>query len=236
MSIIPTVEDHPDGTRRSQFTTSAIIATTTTATLTPKVLGTFYTGGYESLVVMTSAQGSGAGWVYTFKWYADEAKAIPIGQMNLRTLSAIPVNAQVPNRGPWCEVSVTTNLVAAKSFTIAIVPRTGTPSGAGAFLDGLIHSSVGQSINGGGSVTQNAFGLTPGEACMSVTTSAAVWSARLFALDELSGLIGPFGAMGFAGGASQTQRLILPPYWTQLTVINGDAGAQTFSWAIQAQL
>lgn len=235
MTIIPTDEDHPDFTRPSQFTSAPVLAVTDTATAATKVLGVFYTGGYESLVVRTSGQAAGVGWIYTFEWFGDKGLTQPAGQLNFRTLSAIVVNAQVPNRGPWCRVSVTTNSAVAHGFTILVIPRTGTPSGAGAFLDGLIHGGSGQVIaGGGGTFNQNAFSLTPGDATLSVKTTAAVWEAVIYGSDELSAIVGAFGGLTGTGGGAQSTRVTMPVDWTLLQVRNFDAGNQTFWWAVQA--
>jgi hypothetical protein len=236
VTVIPTVADHPDFTQPPQFTADPVIAGAFTATATSGPLATFYCGNMESIVVRATGMAAGVGWVYNFTWYADQALTQQIGQTNLRTLSAIPISAQLPNRGPWCQVTVTTTNVAAKAFTLYVIPRTGTPSGAGSFLDGLIQSAAGQVIAGAGNVSQNAYGLTPGEACITVDTDAAVWSAKLFAFDETSALIGIWCGLTNTGGGAQSQRFILPPYWTRLTVSNGDAGNRTFDWAVQAAL
>lgn len=236
MTVIPTVDDYPDFTERSQFTSSAIISVTATATSTPTTVGTFYTGGYESLMVTTSNQGAGVGWVYTFKWFADQALTVQTGQLGLRTLSAIPINAQVPNRGPWCTVTVTTTSASAKSYTMTVVPRTGTPSGAGAFLDGLIQGGTSQPIAAGVTFTQNAFSLTTGEACLTVATGATTWWAKLYGLDETSATIGVFAGADSTSGVTQSARFILPPYWTQLQINNGDGVSRNFDFAVQAAL
>lgn len=236
MSIIPTDEDHPDFTRPSQFTSAPVLAVTTTAVAASPALASFYTGGYESLVVKATNQAAGVGWVYTFDWFGDQAMTEPAGSLNLRTLSAIPISAQVANRGPWCRVTVTTTSVVAHGFTILVIPRTGTPSGAGAFLDGLIHGISAQLIGPGATVSQNAFGLTPGEAALSVNTGAALWSAKVFGFDELSAATGVYGALNGTGGTSQTTRMILPAGWTQIQVTNGDGVNRFFDWAVQAAL
>lgn len=236
MTLIPTVADYPDFTKEPEFTTAPIIAGTFNPSSTGLVIGTFYTGGFESFVVRTSNQFAGLGWVYNFAWYADAALTNQIGQANLRTLSAIPISAQLPNRGPFCRATITTNAVAAHPTTVVIVPRTGSPSGAGAFLDGLVHGGYNQVIAGGATFAQNAFGLTPGPAAMTVVTSAASWRASVTGFDELSSQVGVFAGLNSAGGTHQTARLVLPPYWTQIQITNNDAGNQTFHFSVQAEL
>lgn len=237
MSIIPTIEDSPDFTRKSQFTDTPVlnINQAFTADFTSSK---FYTGGYESLLVTTPALAGSRGWVFTFKWYGEQALTNLIGQVNYRTAGAVLIHDQVANRGPWCQVTITsTSYTGSPVASLLVLPRTGTPPAAGGFGDGVVNFGSGSSINNGATLVSPAVAVSTGPATFAVLASTKTWNARVVPEDELGSVIDVCAVLDGGGTmVGATARCGLPPYRCFVAITNNDAAPQTFTWGLAVDI